>query len=133
MIIDPTPGRVLWYYPGGREEFDAGAPACAAMIAFVNPLLAGDTQQTVNLNYLQYSGIPSAVTDVPLWQNEEGSEAPESPFCMWMPFQKGQAAAAAQTTASGAPSVEVPAIVGQHHILNIAEAVALNEVLSSAG
>lgn len=90
-MIKPTVGRRVHYWPGRHgsgtvlateQPFDAG-------IAYVY----GD--RMVNISYVDHYGTQFAATSVRLVQ--EGDERPsdQSAFCEWMPFQVGQAKAAA--------------------------------------
>lgn len=84
VVIKPTVGRVLWYYPHGKTQVDAGKQPHAAMVAYVH----GDS--CVNIGYLDGSGNHRNQTSVRLVH--QGEELPESGFCAWMPYQMGQAA-----------------------------------------
>lgn len=92
MVISPTPGRIVWYIPPvntGESGFappSAGEPL-AAQVARVW------SDNCVNLMVVDAEGRPHPRTSVLLVQ--EGEKAPDSGnYCMWMPFQRGQAAAA---------------------------------------
>lgn len=85
--IIPTVGRVMWYYVEGGAGYVKEQPPQAGIVAAVN------NEGNVNLGVLSFTGIPYGVTGVPVWQGE--GEPPIDPFCMWMPYQKGQAAAQA--------------------------------------
>ena len=82
--IKPTVGRVVWFYPYGKAQIDAGEQPFAAMIACVQ------TSQFINIGYLDASGSHMSAQIVRLLQ--EGEEVPEEPVCVWMPYQRGQAA-----------------------------------------
>lgn len=92
MIIKPTPGRVVWYMPDAREGFtvlDYGQP-CAATVAYVH------NDREVNLTVHDHLGVVHSLQCVKLAQPEDlepGANIPAGQ-CGWMPFQKGQAAAA---------------------------------------
>jgi len=81
MIIKPTVGRMLWYYPEGNTP-EANQPL-AAQIAFVH----SDTD--INIGYLDKNGKARSVTSVLLYN--EGIPMPTTNFCTWMPYQQGQA------------------------------------------
>lgn len=84
-MIKPTIGRVVWFH----EAFVPDQPQQprAAIVCYVH----GDN--CVNLAVFDQNGVPSGHTSVFLRQ--EGVEAPNGPFCEWMPYQIGQAKAAA--------------------------------------
>jgi hypothetical protein len=88
-VIEPTPGRVLWYRPKADEVGEAGLTPdgnkpLAAHIAFVH------SPTLINIMLIDARGCPHGRENVPLV--EEG-ELPEG-ACTWMPYQKGQAAKA---------------------------------------
>lgn len=96
LRIEPTVGRVLWFWPALPLE-GASSPEqpCAAMVARVNE------NGTVNLGYLDHDGNHRAACDVPLLYPEPGDEREHvlihdvehlAPWCQWMPYQIGQAA-----------------------------------------
>ena len=82
-MIKPTVGRVVWYYPSGKSQLEAGTQPLSAQVAYVH----GD--RMINIGYLDHNGTASSKTSVTLVQ--EGDEIPEHGFCMWMPYQIGQA------------------------------------------
>ncbi|MCY1167114.1 hypothetical protein D9M73_70710 [compost metagenome] len=92
MLIPPTPGRVVWFYPdpnsaesGFARNID-GQPL-AALIARVW------SDRMVNLMVVDANGVCHPRTSVHLVQ-EDGEPQPSGDYCTWMPFQKGQAAKA---------------------------------------
>lgn len=86
-IITPTVGRKVWYYPGGEQQLKHDQPNDAT-IARVH------SDRLINIGYRDANGESGNASSVPLVQ--EGDEFPHGPFCMWMPFQQGQARAQAQ-------------------------------------
>lgn len=89
-IIQPTVGRVVWFYPsqntaesGFARHADGGGPY-AALIAHVW------SDQLVNLSVFDANGAAHSRTSVPMYHGE--CDVPEHAFCGWMPYQKGQAA-----------------------------------------
>jgi hypothetical protein len=89
-MIKPTVGRVVWYRPSGFDRtqmtiHDHEQPL-AAIVAYV----WSDT--CVNLTVSDHDGTTHARTSVYLQQDDR--EAQSSPYCEWMPYQKGQAAKA---------------------------------------
>lgn len=83
-MIKPTIGRVVWYYKWGKTQIDANEQPNAAIIAYVH----FDTM--INIGFFDSNGFARAAQSVQLLQ--DGDEMPQSPFCCWMPYQKGQAA-----------------------------------------
>lgn len=88
-IIIPTVGRVVWFYPApksGEAGFvcnESGGPYAAIVARVWN-------DRMVNLAVIDANGTLHSRTSVRLVQGDE--PAPDSAFCGWMPFQKGQAA-----------------------------------------
>ena len=92
MIIKPTVGRVVWYWPWESTPRDGNAPGAshhveqpfAALVAYVH------SDRMVNLVVFDHNGISFPATSVVLVQ--EGDSKPDgAPFCGWMPYQIGQA------------------------------------------
>ncbi len=82
-MIKPTIGRAVWFYTGGKKHFESGVQPCAATVAYVH------SDRMINIGFFGPNGEVSAATGVQMVQ--EGDEIPTGPFCMWMPFQIGQA------------------------------------------
>lgn len=78
-MIPPTVGRVVWFnlYGEGQQQ------PLAATIAHVND------DGTVNIGFFDQHGVHKNATRVPLIQ--EGDTPPAKCFCVWMPYQVGQA------------------------------------------
>lgn len=91
-MISPTVGRVVWFTPSITPEpgftlHDRAKP-CAAMVAYVW------SDRMVNLVVFDSNGVPFSKTSVTLLQDDDPK--PElGYFCSWMPYQVGQAKAAA--------------------------------------
>lgn len=84
--IEPTVGRVVWYYPAKNEP--SGAASAGPFAAIVARVLPNGTH--VNVMVIDPEGVPSNRTHVRLVQ--EGEELPAGdPYCAWMPYQIGQA------------------------------------------
>ena len=94
-MIQPTVGRVVWYWPAGVAHTE---PPLAAMVAKV----WSDTM--VNLAVFDANGhAHGGYTSVLLIQDD--AAVPSGGFyATWMPYQKGQAARtdAAEARAAGA-------------------------------
>lgn len=88
MII-PTNGRIVLYHP---SQFDTNVMTVhdsrplAAIVAHVF------NDGLVNLCVFDSNGHPYGRTSVPLHQGD--GPCSSSPYCEWMPYQKGQAAKA---------------------------------------
>lgn len=77
MIIKPTIGRIVLYYPSGNKpETHQAHPA---QIAYV----WSDT--CINIGYFDQNGIAKSATSV-LLHNEE-MPLPTTNYCCWMPYQ----------------------------------------------
>lgn len=103
-IIKPTVGRVVWYYPGGKQEMEAGQQPLSAQIAYVHSDIC------INIGFLSQNGMANNATSVRLFQ--AGETPHDYAFCMWMPYQQGQAAKAEalETKFALAPSVSSHAL-----------------------
>ena len=84
MLITPTVGRVVWFYPNGLRDVLTNAQPHAALVTYVH----GD--RMVNLAIFNADGVSYNRTSVVLVQ--EGDNNPDSwAFCCWMPYQAAQA------------------------------------------
>ncbi len=92
-MITPTVGRVVWFYKWNANAGHQGP--LAAHVCKVH----SDT--CVNLMVIGESGVPFSECSVQLLQPREpregahkgeGQSIPQSNYCEWMPYQKGQAA-----------------------------------------
>lgn len=81
-MIQPTVGRVVWFYKYVPGQGHKGP--LAAHVAHVH------SDSMVNLMVIDEVGVAHGATSVHLRQ--DGDEAPQSNYCEWMPYQKGQAA-----------------------------------------
>lgn len=101
-VITPTPGRVVWYHPS-QDEINAAQFACsdpsqplAATVAYVW------NDRMVNLSVVDQNGNQFRRTSVALVQpGDEPKHTSEGPFATWMPYQIGQAKAAADVGTVG--------------------------------
>lgn len=83
-MIKPTVGRVVWYYPPGR---DPSQQPQAALVAHV----WSDT--CVNLAIFDDNGRPMSSPPISVLLAQEGNEVPSGGnYCCWMPYQKSQQA-----------------------------------------
>ncbi len=102
QVITPTPGRVVWYYPSQDEinakTFAYGDPTqpLAATVAYAWH------DRMVNLSVIDQNGNQFRRTSVALVQpGDEPKRTSEGPFATWMPYQIGQAKAAADVGSVG--------------------------------
>jgi hypothetical protein len=86
-MIKPTVGRVVWYYPPGKQ---AGVDQpLAALIAYVW------SDMCVNLAIFDGNGQPYPPGHTSILLVQEGTPVPSGGnYCTWMPYQMGQAAKA---------------------------------------
>lgn len=91
-MIEPTPGRIVWFYSARSMNWGDDIAGIvgpehprAAMVAHAYD------DRTVNLMVTDRCGCPHAVHSVQLLQDDDRPAAPNSYWCAWMPFQKGQA------------------------------------------
>ncbi len=82
MLIEPTVGRVVWFYVYVTGQGHKGPLAAHVCKVWNNRM--------VNLMVINENGECRGETSVGLVQ--EGDEAPQANYCCWMPYQKGQAA-----------------------------------------
>ena len=88
-MITPTNGRQVWFHPNGS------LPDVAYMgLALAATVVHVWSDRCVNLQVLDANGVAHQVTSVTLLQD---TDAPPlvGVYAEWMPFQKGQAKAAA--------------------------------------
>lgn len=93
--IEPTVGRVVWYWPIKNFRKPGGQPH-AAQIARVNE------DGTINIAWLSETGAHHSSQQILLWQGD--GEQPEEAHCQWMPYQKGQAAKVDALEAAAKPA-----------------------------
>lgn len=84
-MIEPTVGRVLWYYPAARDNIIQNNPEpLAAIVVHVHSDIC------VNLTVFDANGLTQNRVSVTLVQ--PGEITPDTSYCTWMPFQVAQAA-----------------------------------------
>jgi hypothetical protein len=87
--IEPTIGRVVWYWPGTVLAMDSGLrdrkQPYTAQICFVN------RDGSINIAGYKHDGEAFVARSVTLHQADD-AQAPKEPYAEWMPYQKGQAA-----------------------------------------
>lgn len=94
--IQPTPGRVVWYYPAPHDGIaQLNGQPLAAIVAGVH------NDNLVNLAVFDAYGNSQQRSNVHLVQ--PGNERPNSAHATWMPYQVGQAAKNEQLQAQITP------------------------------
>ncbi|WKA31622.1 hypothetical protein [Bradyrhizobium roseum] len=83
-MIQPAPGRIVWFFPALEVGRDPNGQPLAAMVAKVLG------ERCVNLTVSHGDGTTYAAQNVQLLQDDDAE--PETAYACWMPFQKGQAA-----------------------------------------
>jgi len=81
-MIEPTIGRVVWFYlyvPNSGHKGPLAAHVCKV-----------STPSIINVMAISEGGVPRGYENVRLIQ--DGDEVPDDNYCEWMPYQKGQAA-----------------------------------------
>jgi hypothetical protein len=86
--IEPTIGRVVWFWPRTYMATDSGnlgqGQPYTAQVCYVHK------NGLINIAGYKHDGSQFTAQSVHLVQ--DGDETPEGPFTEWMPYQKGQAA-----------------------------------------
>lgn len=102
-MIEPTPGRILWFYP----HVDAGRdPNGAPLGAFLAKVIS---DRCVNLTVSHGDGSTYGAQNVPLLQDDDAPPADGSAYACWMPYQKGQAAKH-DAPAAASPAIDVGSV-----------------------
>ena len=84
MVIEPTPGRIVWFWESKLMRDSGFEQPQAAIVTYVYG------SRTVNLAVFDRSGAPTARLEVVLVQ--DGDDIPPyGAFAEWMPYQIGQA------------------------------------------
>lgn len=105
-LITPTIGRRVWYSPGALDDIGDATPMVQCDPE--QPLDAGIVfvhhDRMVNLDVCDHVGNHHARTSVRLLQ-EDDIPGDDEPHACWMPYQQGQAKAAADVgTTAAAPA-----------------------------
>jgi len=85
-MIQPTPGRMVWYMPGAERGPSDGDDVFAAVVTRVW------NDRLVNLTVFKPDGNTHPRTNVKLLQDDDMEDFLGQPHAQWMPYQKGQAA-----------------------------------------
>ena len=96
-MIEPTIGRVVWYYAAGADHEKVKPQA--ALIANINE------DGTLTVGGFDHDGRPFSDHGVPLVQDDGYGNPGGGSWACWMPYQKGQAAKteALEAQIKGAP------------------------------
>jgi hypothetical protein len=96
-MIEPTPGRIVWFFPSIEQGRDPNGQPLAAIVAKVL------SERYLNLTVCHGDGTTYAAQSIQLLQDDD--TAPEgAAHATWMPFQKGQAARHEQVKAAEQPA-----------------------------
>lgn len=98
--ITPTPGRVVWYFPG---SLDAIARVANAPLAAIVAAVHDDGR--INLAVMDANGQHQARPNVVLGNPGDEFDASEG-HAEWMPYQLGQAAKTEAVAAVEAPAAK---------------------------
>jgi hypothetical protein len=100
-MIQPTPGRIVWFFP----HVDAGRDPNGAPLAAIVAKVIHD--RCLNLAVFHGDGSTYPVQNVTLLQGEDAPLEDGSAFACWMPYQKGQAA---RHDAAAAPAIDLSSV-----------------------
>lgn len=96
--IQPTVGRVMYYWPSAAFKASPGAQPQAVQVAYVNE------NGTINVGGYNAHGMIFSETSVTVRQPDDPDPSSGS-FVEWMPFQVGQAV----TAQAGSPATKAQA------------------------
>lgn len=113
-MIQPTPGRTVWFFLSNTRSDMAGnaGVALAAVVTFVH------SDRMVNLCVFDANGVPRPMTSIPLHQEDE--DRPAGDYCTWMPYQVSQAKKDA-IAAAQPPAIPPQPPVDNNHVAPGAE------------
>ena len=99
-LIKPTIGRRVWYRPDPYTlENKRGLVCLNDQIPMDAGIVYVWHDRMVNLDVCDHAGNHHAITSVGLWHGD--GDRPSGAYCEWMPYQKGQAAKAAEPAPQG--------------------------------
>lgn len=84
-VIEPTPGRVLWFYPAS-DDARLATLSEAPLAAIVAKVIS---DRMVNLMVVADDGHPVGRVSQTLVQ--DGDTVPQRPYATWMPYQRAVA------------------------------------------
>jgi hypothetical protein len=88
-MIQPTVGRVVWYWPGPKDN-DMATTISGWPQPFKADVVYVHDDRLVNLMVVDHSGTPHARRTVRLLQDDDAKPDNEA-FAVWMPYQKAVA------------------------------------------
>lgn len=94
MKIKPTVGRKVWYRPNEYDKSGPGGMACGLDKPLDATIVCVHCDTMINVVIFDANGNMHKRSSVTLWDGE-GSPPSGQSYCEWMPFQLGQAKAAA--------------------------------------
>ena len=94
MIITPTVGRVLWYWPKTECLEQMGLHRTSLDQPFMAQVTFVHSDRMVNLLVTDHRGAQAGVQGVFLLQEGDTARIMEG-YAQWMPYQKAQAEKAA--------------------------------------
>jgi hypothetical protein len=91
MIIKPTVGRVVWYYPDASDRTHNGSPVQSLdkAVPFAATVTYVQGDDSVNLAGVDHVGTP--FTRLYAYLAQEGEPRPSGGYACWMPYQTSQA------------------------------------------
>lgn len=90
MYMKPTPGRLVYYFPGVYDGNSLRPPHVKEPLAAIITYVTNDRK--VNLAVFNTTGGMVSRLDCTLLQGENEAAPPNMGWAEWMPYQKGQAA-----------------------------------------
>lgn len=86
-MIEPTVGRVVWFFPPESSRDPNGQPLAATIAKVLD-------DRHINVGALLGDGTHFAAQNIVLLQDGDHLSEPDQAYACWMPYQKGQAAKA---------------------------------------
>lgn len=105
-IIKPTVGRKVWFQPNGINVINNHVVAELADQPMDATVVCVWDDRSVNLRLTDHVGHTHRAANVMLLQEDDEPPETNTPYCMWMPYQQGQAKAAA--------AIETPGVRNAH-------------------
>lgn len=92
MIIAPTVGRIVWYWPSDEMLTEGVGLIYRKGQPFMATVCYVHNDRKVNLAGFDHAGVPWKRSGVQLAQEQAGDSVPTNgDYCTWMPYQVGQA------------------------------------------
>jgi hypothetical protein len=106
-MIEPTPGRIVWFYPDVNDGRAAGPTGPVPLAALVAKVIH---ERCVNLAVSREDGTTFGAQNIVLLQDGFTLSDPDRAYAEWMPFQKGQAAKTEAAQAATLAIADLPAV-----------------------